>query len=634
MLQAIRDKTSGWIAYLIIGLISVPFALWGINSYLGGGEQQPAAIVDGDEISVRQLDYAYARYRERLSSLFGGQIPDVFSDESTLKEQVLTQLIEERVLLNYIQDKGFRVGDIKLFENIRSMQNFQQDGQFSKELYQNQLASQGYTPALFEQELRRSLEMEQLKMAINSSAFTLPVQLDLFNRLQNQARKIRTLTIENRYDSMSASEQEVSDFYNQQSARFMDPAKVKVDYIELNLDNIKQTIQISEDQLLDRYDQLREQLTTAEMRTASHILLSVSKDDDEEAVKKKITDLKNRIDQGEDFSQMAREYSNDPGSAQDGGELGEVERDMMVKPFETALFSLQTGEVSGPVKTQFGWHLIKLHEVSGGETQTFEQSRTQIEQDIMTEMAESQIYDLAENLANIGYEQPDSLLPASEQLGLTIQTTDWFTRSTGEGLPEQEKIRQIAFSDDVLNQNRNSETIELADNRIIIMRVSSHEPATKQSLESVKDIINDTLKKKKGREQTQQTGKKFLAELRSGESLGTIANRLSVAIIDENFVKRDNTTVERDVLNAAFSMVKPAEGKTVYEGIIEADGDYTLIELSEIRSDETQASDKPTQDDDASKTLSDASANFEYQALLKVLTEQADVIRIPVTELQ
>ena len=162
MLQAIRDKTSGWIAYLIIGLISIPFALWGINSYLGGGEEQPVAIVDGDEITPRQLDYAYTRYRERLSSVFGGRIPEVFNDENTLKEQALSQIIEERVLLNYIKDNGYRVGDIKLLSNIRTMQVFQQDGKFSNELYQNQLASQGYSPAAFEQELRRSQEMEQL----------------------------------------------------------------------------------------------------------------------------------------------------------------------------------------------------------------------------------------------------------------------------------------------------------------------------------------------------------------------------------------------------------------------------------------------------------------------------------------
>ncbi|MBT6702048.1 MAG: hypothetical protein HOB14_10335, partial [Gammaproteobacteria bacterium] len=382
MLQAIRDKTSGWIAYLIIGLISIPFALWGINSYLGGGEEQPVAIVDGDEITPRQLDYAYTRYRERLSSVFGGRIPEVFNDENTLKEQALSQIIEERVLLNYIKDNGYRVGDIKLLSNIRSMQVFQQDGKFSNELYQNQLASQGYSPASFEQELRRSQEMEQLNLAIKSTAFTVPVEVALFNDLKNQQRKLRTLTFKNKTDSIEVSEQQITDYYNEQSAQFMEPARVKLDYIELNLNTIKQGIEISEENLLERYDQLRDQLTTEELRTASHILLTVGEDDNEDTVKLKIDDLKKRITQGEDFSTLAREFSQDPGSAQEGGDLGEVERGAMVKPFETALFSLHVNQVSEPVKTQFGWHIIKLNGLSGGDTKSFEQARAEIEEEL------------------------------------------------------------------------------------------------------------------------------------------------------------------------------------------------------------------------------------------------------------
>lgn len=632
MLQAIRDKTSGWIAYLIIGLISIPFALWGINSYLGGGEEQPVAIVDGDEITPRQLDYAYTRYRERLSSVFGGRIPEVFNDENTLKEQALSQIIEERVLLNYIKDNGYRVGDIKLLSNIRSMQVFQQDGKFSNELYQNQLASQGYSPASFEQELRRSQEMEQLNLAIKSTAFTVPVEVALFNDLKNQQRKLRTLTFKNQTDSIEVSEQQITDYYNEQSAQFMEPAKVKLDYIELNLNTIKQGIEISEDNLLERYDQLRDQLTTEELRTASHILLTVGEDDNEDTVKLKIDDLKKRITQGEDFSTLAREFSQDPGSAQEGGDLGEVERGAMVKPFETALFSLHVNQVSEPVKTQFGWHIIKLNGLSGGDTKSFEQARAEIEEELKADMAESQIYDLAENLASIGYEESDSLLPASEQLDLKIQTTDWFTSGKGEGLAEQEKIRSIAFSDDVLNQNRNSETIELSDSSIVIVHLNQHKPSEKKSLDSVKDSIIETLKRKGGRELAQTEGKKVLTDLQAGkETLDAMAGSFPIA--DLGFVKRSNEAVARDVLSAAFSLAKPSEDKAVYEAVAEANGDYTIIELSNVRvtNDDTKAdADK----NDPVKTLTGSSANYEYQALIKSLTQQTDVLRFAVKDLQ
>ena len=256
----------------------------------------------------------------------------------------------------------------------------------------------------------------------------------------------------------------------------------------------------------ERYEQLRESLTTPEYRTARHILLSLEADADDvkqQEVREKIDGLKSRIDAGEDFATLAREFSQDPGSAADGGDLGEVERGMMVKPFERVLFSLQPGQVSEPVKTQFGWHLIKLLEVNGGETPAFEQARDQIEQDLKNELAENQIYDLAENLANIAYEQPDSLLPASEQLGLKIHTSDWFTRSKGEGIAENAAVRQASFSDDVLQQNRNSDAIELGDNRMLVLHLKEHQAAQQQPLEEVRERIIDDLTVRKTRELNQ-----------------------------------------------------------------------------------------------------------------------------------
>ncbi len=635
MLQSIRDKTSGWIAYLIIGLISIPFALWGINSYLGGGEQQPAAIVNGDDIPPRQLDSAYARYRERLSSMFGGNLPAAFDNEIMLKEQVLTQLIEERVLLGYVQDQGFRIGDKKLFEKIQAMPVFEQDGTFDKELYRDQLASQGYHPALFEQEIRRSSEMQQLDQGIKNTAFTVPSRIDLFNSFNNQSRKIRTVTVSSQWESMTVSDEDIEKHYDAQSAQYMEPEKLKVDYIEISLENIKQSIEVSEDLIFQRYEQLKEQLTTPEMRQASHILLTVDAEGGEEErarVEQTILQLKKRIVQGEDFATLAREFSQDPGSAEQGGDLGEVERGMMVKPFETVLFSLTKGEISDPVNTQFGWHLIKLDELSGGDVKSLEQASEEIAEEIKTEMAESQIYDLAEDLANIGYEQPDSILPASEQLGLKLQTTDWFTRANGEGPASEDKFRQAAFSDDVLKLNRNSETLELAENRIVIMHSNSHKPAEKKALKNVRDSIVETLKKKMGEEETLSTGKQWLAELNDGATLDSVAEKSALSVEDAGFIKRSGSSVNSDVVNVAFTMTKPANNSSVYEGVTEVDGDYTLIELTEVRIETQQLEDEKAED--VEKQMTSSMSNYEYQAFIKSLTEQADIIRTPVSELQ
>ncbi|MBC8212019.1 MAG: SurA N-terminal domain-containing protein [Gammaproteobacteria bacterium] len=629
MLQSIRDKTSGWIAYLIIGLISIPFALWGINSYLGGGEEQPVALVDGDKITPRQLDYAFARYRERLTSIFGGNLPAMFNDEAALKEQALTQIIEETVLQKYIRDEGYRVGDNQLFENIQAMQVFHKDGRFSKEQYQNQIASQGYSAAAFEQELRRSQELEQLNLALVSSAFTLPIEVDQFNRLKNQERKLRTLTIENNIDAIEISDQDVTDYYKTQAASFMQPAMVKLDYIELSLDQLKQKIEVSDDKIAERYAQMRDQLTQPEVRSASHILLTVAEGVDEDQVKSKITEIKSRINQGEDFSSLAREFSQDPGSAEDGGNLGDIERGFMVKPFETALFNLSVDQVSEPVKTQFGWHLIKLHNVSGGETKSLEQARYEIEQELKTDLAESQIYDMTESLASIGYEQSSSLLPAAQQLELKVQTTDWFTRSGGEGIAEQEKIRQAAFSDQVLKQQLNSETIELSDHRVVLVHLNKHKPAEQKSLDSVRDAIISTLKKKKGREQAEQQGKKILANLTSGSAtLDSSSESLSIPLVDIGFVKRSSVSVDKGLLNAAFRMTKPVSDKLVFDGLSSNNGDYTIIELSQTRVDAAD-----TTGDDTAKALAGKISNYEYLAYIKTLAQQADIQRFAVKDL-
>ncbi len=635
MLQSIREKTSGWIAYVIIGLISIPFALWGVNSYLGGGAQQPAAVVDGTEITARQLDYAYARYRERLRSVFGGTLPAAFDDENALKEQVLTQIIEERVLLNYVQEQGFRIGDKKLFEAIQNMSSFQLDGKFDKEVYRNQLASQGYAPTQFEQEIRQSQEMGQLNQAIRATAFTLPSQAETYNNLQNQSRKLRTLTIANQQDSVEVTEQEIVDFYNQQSNLYLTPEQVKVNYIEVNLDKVKDNVVVTEDQALERYEQMADQLTTAEIRTASHILITVSTDatsDETEQAKQKITDLQARLQRGEDFASLAREFSQDPGSAAEGGALGEVERGMMVKPFESALFALQPGEVSEPVKTRFGWHLIKLHDIMGGETQSFTDARKSIEEELARELAESQIYDLVESLSNIGYEQPDSLLPASEQLGLAIETTDWFTRSQGSGVANQQKVRQAAFSDDVLKLNRNSETIELSESRVVILHLNAHKPSQKQPLEEVRASVEDSLKRKKGRELALEQGKELLAKVQAGDAFDTIAEQASLVMFDAGYITRDIASIDVDVVNAAFTLPRPQNDQPVFEGVSESDGDYTLIELSEIRVETDENAEAAQQQ--VINTLTGAQADYAFQAMVKTLAEEASIIRTPVEELQ
>jgi peptidyl-prolyl cis-trans isomerase D len=630
MLQAIRDKVTGWIAYAIIFLISVPFALWGVNSYLGGGEAMPAATVNGEDISSRALDTAYASRRRQLAELFGGTIPAGFGDENFLKERVLTQLIEEYALRQYADKKRYRIGDEELNKLIRSMNVFQSDGQFDSSIYRAQLESQGYSPAGFEQEFRRTQSIDQLQTAINATAFILPEQQKQFFSLSNQTRKIRVLTRTVDSDAYAISEQEVEDYYQANAGRYMTPEQVKIDFLEVSLESIKSLVDVPEEQLLDRYQLAKESYTSAEYRTASHILLTVedgiSKDGNDQ-VRDRLADIRAQIVTGGDFASLARQFSEDPGSAADGGNLGEIEKGMMVQPFEKALFSMQVGELSEPIKTTFGWHLIKLDQVSGGETRSYDEVRVDIEDEIRSDLAESQIYDLVENLANLAYEQSDSLSPAAEQLGLELQTSQWFDRQAVTGIALEPQIRNVAFSNDVLNQGINSEAIELADGRVVFLRINDRKPPAQQALDEVSDAIIETLKRDKGRQHNKLVGEQAFDALKSGKSLDDIAADWNIDLVDQGFIGRDDPALDHNLLRLAFRMKKPADG-LVFDLLAHANGDYSLVELSAVISNDSDV------DSERAKALNSAAAGADYQAVLKVLASRAEVVRTPLSELQ
>jgi peptidyl-prolyl cis-trans isomerase D len=630
MLQAIRDKTTGWIAYTIIFLICVPFALWGVNSYLGGGEAVPPATVNGQTITQRTFDTAYTNYRRRLEQTFGGTIPAYFDSEGILKGQVLSQLIEEIALTQYTDKQYYRIGDVELNKLIRSIEAFHTDGQFDSNIYQSQVASLGYSTAGFEQEFRRNQAIEQLQLGINATAFTVLSIKDKLTSLTNQTRKIRLLTNPVKNDGIEVSEEEIKQYFNQNIARFMTAEKLRVDYIELSLEAIKTSIEVTERQLLDRYAQSKDAFSSAELRSASHILLTLDADASEQAideVRQQLVEIRDQVVNGDNFAELAKQYSQDPGSASSGGSLGEIGPGMMVQPFETALFELEVGALSEPVKTSFGWHLIRLESVSGGKTKSFDEVKADLADEIRTELAESQIFDLAENLANLAYEQSHSLTPAAEALGLQLQTSDWFDASSGQGIAVESKIRSAAFSNEVLTQGLNSAAIELSGNRVVFLRVNEHKPAIQRELAEVSGQIEAIIRQQKGREESASVGKQALEALKSGRSLDDIARDWNTTVADKGFIGRDTTELDNNLVSLAFSMEKPDGGQR-YEGFSHADGSYSVLELSAVLSNDSE--------DDASKVkaLTAAEAAAEYQAVLKLLAAKAEVVRAPLEDLQ
>lgn len=625
MLQAIRDKVTGWIAYGIIFLISIPFALWGVNSYFGGGELPPAAVVNGEEISPRDLDQAYANYRQQLLQLFGGSIPESFGNESQLLSRVREQIIEEVALRQYVEDSGYRIGDSALGSMIRDMEAFQTDGRFDSELYQAQIGSLGYSPLAFEAEMRHNRTLEQFRNGIVATAFTLPGQRRLYAGLANQSRKIRTLLHATDPASIDVGDDEIEQYYLANLANFMTPEQVRIEYIELSLDDIKQAIRVDAAELRARYEDNLAAYASPEIREASHILLKVG-DDDSDAVRARIEDLRQRIVAGESFADIAREHSEDPGSAQAGGDLGEIERGFMVKDFEDVLFALEVGELSEPVRTGFGWHLIRLRAIRSGGVQPLDAVRDVLEDEIRTERAERQIYDLVESLANLAYEQPDSLVPASEQLELALETSDWFSRFDGSGIAAESRVRQAAFAPDVLQQGLNSEAIELGDDRVVFLRVSERRAPQQQPLDAVRAQIEQRLRLVRVQEQNLKAGTEALARLKLGESLDAIASEWAAPIEDRGFIARDQADMDAALRAHAFGMPKPGS-EPEFSGVTLGNGDFAIIELSAVQVAETA-------DDSTVDALTEATANAEYQSIIGHIKRRAEVVRTPLGDLE
>lgn len=627
MLQAIRDKVTGWIAYGIIFLISIPFALWGVNSYFGTGEAITAATVNGDEISIRQFDQAYSNYRQRLIQLFGGAIPEALGTESVIRAQVLDQLIEETALRQYIEQRRYRISDEALAQRIRDMNEFKIDDQFDAEIYNAQLRSVGLSPVAFEQQLRLSASMEQFQNALRATAFVTPASRKQYASLQNQTRKIRSLKYRLDPSAVQVEDAEVEQYYRENPDRYRTAEQVKIDYVEVGLEKIKQNIVVNEADVEARYQEGLSSYTAPEYREASHILIQVNDETDEATALATINGLRDRIENGESFADLAREFSEDPVSAAEGGSLGEVGRGEMVPTFESALFALQVDELSEPVKTAFGWHLIRVESITGGEVQSFDSVRSALADEIKTELAEVQIYELVEGLANVAYEQPDSLQPAADQLGFEVQTSDWFDRANGTGIASDARVRQVAFSDEILEQGLNSEAIELDSEHVVFVRVNERKPAQARPLDEVRDQVKAELIRQKLAETSLQAGVEALARLNAGETLEDIAADWSVAITDHGFVERNQEQLDASILQKSFTMAKPDQG-LVYDGLATANGEYALVELSAVVSNDAEL------DPGTVEGLQRSIGGAEYQAALGYLGSRAEVVKTPLDEIE
>jgi len=580
MLMDLREKISGWIAYTIVGLITVPFVLWGVGEYFQGGQAQPLATINGQEISQSAFDQAYEQERQRIAQQFGGTVAPEMLEGMGIKRQVLNALVMREVLSQYAQANGLRVSDAELAGLLRSIPAFQENGQFSQARYEQVLRLQGQVPQSFEPLVRLDLVVQQLQDGIAQSTFVTQADVDSYVRLRDQLREaeVYLLPAAQRLAAIKPDEAALEAYFNAHQADFRRAERVRVEKIELSVENLAKLMKPSDDDVRVAYEAYVEAQKQLEARQARHILLAVEPGADESVARKTIENLRQRVGNGEDFSKLAGDFSQDPGSAKQGGKLGSVTRGMMVEPFEKALFALpKVGAVSEPVRSQFGWHLIVLDSIDPVTAKPLESVRAQIEQDARLTMAEAQFHDYADRLATLTYEHPDSLLPAAEQLGLSVTKSDWLERAAAG---DKAKLLQAAFSDDVLKQGRNSEVLDLGNQQSVVVRLLEHEDAADQPLASVRAEVEKRLLE-------QELNKTMQAEAETVRlavaQAGTVASPAGAQRSFTGAIKRQSREVEADIARAVFAMQPPAAGSVSTQALRLPSGDYAVLRLLSVK---------------------------------------------------
>ena len=620
MLHFIRERAQGWVAWFIVGLITIPFALWGVNSYITGPSDIVVASVNGEPIKQAEFQRSLKQYRERMREMMGDDFePSLFDNEIT-KQNVLNGLIEQKLLFSTNKSLGQYVSDGYINMAIQQTKAFQVEGKFDTERYKMLLARAGFSPTSYENQLRTDLMIKELGNSIKRTATTTKYDVDNLLRIEKQKREIAYGVIDASpiAAGIVISEEEAEAFYKKQKSQYTTPERVSIDYIELSVEELASTLDVSETVMEQFYTDNKGQFMSPEQRQASHILIE---GDSKEAIKI-LTAVEYRLSQGEDFSSVAKELSQDPGSAQEGGDLGSFQRGIMEPAFENAVFSLDNvNDVSSIIKTDSGHHLVKLTGIVNSVGKDFSAVRKEIENNIRGQEAEQLFFEQAEKLAELSYENPDSLVLASEELALKIKTSKLFTREGGEGITADKNVVNIAFTDEVLLEGLNSTVIELTDSHMVVLHRNEHVLSGQLPFDVVSDDIKLKLKAQSAKNKATEVGEKLLEKVEDGTDVKSLFSKYEWH--ETLLIERSENTIDREILDEVYGMEKPNEN-SIYHGFTDRNGNYVLIRLTAVI--EGGLDDASKEDRDGlSSYLVQHYGDSELRAFIESLKAESDI---------
>ena len=571
MLGAIRNKSKGWVAYLIVGLITVPFALFGIQDYASRSANTSIAKVDGEDIDIniyyQELNTQQRNLQQQLGAAYTQEI------DNTLKQTLLDSLINEKLIENYANSLDIVTLDDEVKSVIEMNQAFLVDGEFSQERYIQLLRLNSYTPAGYEIAQSKSLNREQIKRNLSGSAFMSSTQIEQLNDLAAQEREVSyiALNTENYVDQVSVSESQISDYFNENRSNFIEGRKVKVDFVELTLDSMEEPEQPTESDLRNLYDENADLYTNPERRRAQHILIE-SED--------LANELLSQIKEGADFAELAKANSEDTSSSEEGGDLGFFEKELMGAEFDEVAFAMNIGDVSDVVETDYGFfHIIKLTDIEPETMQSFEMVEDRLVSLYIKNAKEKSLFGSLEEFMNLSYEE--SLDMVADQFALEVQSSDYFSEGSTQYDP---KFVTSAFSSAVIDEGLNSEVMEISPEKFVVLALSDLQSERERDLNEVEGQIEAALKSAAAKEIIDNLAENIASALTSGDeqTANQIISDNNLEWVNQGWITRASN-LPFDLSSLSYTLTKPEDGRNTYSAESANRLTSLVIDLSGVR---------------------------------------------------
>ncbi|MEH6588412.1 MAG: SurA N-terminal domain-containing protein [Halioglobus sp.] len=580
MLQDMRKNIQGTFAKIIVGIIIVAFAGFGLESILLSGGGNAVAEVNGEEIAPQELQQAVNNQKRQLISMMGDNLDPAMLDDQLLSQQAMQTLISRKLLIQSADSMGLVVADSQIGALIGGMEQFQLDGQFSADMYRARLGDAGFTPASFKSTLTQDIKVGQVRSGLAGSEFATPAELELNARILGEQRDLRYLTIPlETFASVEAVDDVViQQYYQDNASRFMSEEAVELDYIELRSTDFRKPVE--EQMVLDAYEL---EIANGQYQTenrVSHILFEQG-DDDDAAYQQRIAAAQARLLAGEEFAALAQELSDDIGSASFGGDLGFSSGDAFPGEMEQAIAELSVNSVSETVITDAGAHIILLTERREGEAPTLDDMRADLEDQLAMAEARVELLRMVETIKDLAF-NADNLNDPAKELSLEIAQTEKISRDHAEGLFADAILIAAAFSDDVLNAGHNSDVIELDRDHWVVLSVRKHHPAEIMPLIEVQEQIVASITEQRAKAAVEAAAIAATSSLRAGEGVESYATAAGFEWQVELGADRRNTMVPNEILQSAFRLAAPTEDASVVDYVISASGDALVYEVARV----------------------------------------------------